>query len=153
MSQNLNRDVAEFHRKVCEITDLKEPGIPKYERCKLRVLLVLEEALELAEALGFEVYIQAKGTGHQVQVHYANRNPDLVKAADACADLKYVTVGTENELGLADKAQYIWDAVHAANMNKAGGPMRPDGKRQKPEGWTPADVAAIIFRKESSDGF
>jgi predicted HAD superfamily Cof-like phosphohydrolase len=37
----------------------------------------------------------------------------------------------------------FFDAVHAANMAKRGGPVRGDGKIQKPEGWRPPDIAGL----------
>ncbi len=38
----------------------------------------------------------------------------------------------------------FWDEVHRSNMAKVGGPIRGDGKRLKPEGWTPPDVAGVL---------
>jgi hypothetical protein len=29
-------------------------------------------------------------------------------------------------------------------MAKVGGPVRPDGKKLKPEGWQPPDIAGIL---------
>jgi predicted HAD superfamily Cof-like phosphohydrolase len=37
--------------------------------------------------------------------------------------------------------------VHRANMAKAGGPKRADGKHMKPEGWTPPDVAGELVKQ------
>jgi predicted HAD superfamily Cof-like phosphohydrolase len=34
--------------------------------------------------------------------------------------------------------------VHRANLAKAGGPRRADGKLLKPPGWQPADVTAVL---------
>jgi hypothetical protein len=34
--------------------------------------------------------------------------------------------------------------VHRTNMAKVGGPVRPDGKKLKPEGWQPPDIAGIL---------
>ena len=36
--------------------------------------------------------------------------------------------------------------VHRANLTKASGPRRADGKILKPEGWQPADVRSVIER-------
>lgn len=37
----------------------------------------------------------------------------------------------------------FFDAVHATNLAKHGGPVRHDGKIQKPEGWRPPDIAGL----------
>lgn len=38
----------------------------------------------------------------------------------------------------------VWSEVHAANMRKTTGPVREDGKRLKPEGWQPPDIAGVL---------
>lgn len=40
----------------------------------------------------------------------------------------------------------FWMEVFRANLEKADGPIREDGKRLKPDGWTPPDHAAIYRR-------
>jgi predicted HAD superfamily Cof-like phosphohydrolase len=37
----------------------------------------------------------------------------------------------------------FFEAVHMANMAKEGGPLRADGKVQKPPGWRPPDIAGL----------
>ena len=49
------------------------------------------------------------------------------------ADLVYVVVGTAVTVGIP--FEYIFEAVHASNMEKLNGPIREDGKQLKPEGW------------------
>lgn len=66
--------------------------------------------------------------------------------ADALADILYVTTGAGVAWGLL--LQYIFDEVHRSNMAKAGGEVRPDGKRLKPPGWTPPDVQGVIDRSK-----
>lgn len=38
----------------------------------------------------------------------------------------------------------LWQDVHRANMAKTTGPVRADGKRLKPEGWQPPDIAGVL---------
>jgi len=58
---------------------------------------------------------------------------------DAIIDLLYVTIGAGNALGY--DLQGAWDAVHTANMAKAGPDgkaiFREDGKVLKPSDWVP----------------
>lgn len=95
--------------------------------------------------------------------HALDDNSNLVEAADALADLLYVVLGTGVALGI--NLGPIFDIVHEANMAKypmccgqswcdivnCGNPeshdshptvlRRPDGKVQKPVGWTSPEPA------------
>jgi predicted HAD superfamily Cof-like phosphohydrolase len=57
-------------------------------------------------------------------------------------DLLCVVYGTAAEFGI-DLAPF-WQEVHRTNMAKAGGPIREDGKRLKPSGWRPPDIAGVL---------
>lgn len=115
---DVQRDVAEFHRVVCEIDDQTTPAI---RRPELRADLIAEEAEETVWAI---------------------RNGDLVGAIDGMCDLLCVVYGTASEFGI--DLEPFWDEVHRTNMAKAGGPVRADGKRLKPPGWTPPDIAGLL---------
>lgn len=77
----------------------------------------------------------------------AARQADMVKAADALADLAYVVLGTAHQMGLP--FDEIWAAVHKANMQK----LRGMGARGmvydavKPAGWIgpEAEIEAAIY--------
>jgi predicted HAD superfamily Cof-like phosphohydrolase len=131
-------DVKEFHKffghGISTVLNYLNP-----ERLKFRIMLMDEELQEYKDAM-------AQG--------------DIIEAADALADLVYVTLGTAVEMGIPfDK---VWDAVQQANMEKAVYPRHgieckllnsPDhapercdcgavlytdaGKTKKPEGWIP----------------
>lgn len=49
--------------------------------------------------------------------------------------------------GVADRfcipIRAFWDEVHRSNLEKADGPVRSDGKRLKPPGWTPPDLRRV----------
>lgn len=100
------------------------PELPSDDVTALRIRLVEEEAAELVAAL---------------------RRGDLVGIADNVADLVYVAVGTAAACGV--RLSPVFDAVHAANMAKVGGPKRDDGKFMRPPGWQPADVAGVLARQ------
>jgi predicted HAD superfamily Cof-like phosphohydrolase len=132
-THEVQRDVADFHREVCGIEDSTTPAI---RRPDLRANLIMEEAVETCEA----------STGRRIEWRYVDdepvAEPDLVGAIDGICDLLCVTYGTALEYGI-DVAPF-WDAVHASNMAKAGGPVRDDGKRLKPEGWSGPDIAGVM---------
>jgi predicted HAD superfamily Cof-like phosphohydrolase len=114
----VQHDVARFHRVVVGIPDYVRPEI---RRPELRAALIKEEAEETVEAI---------------------LAGDLAEAIDGMCDLLCVVYGTADEFGV-DLAPF-WDEVHRTNMEKAGGPVREDGKRLKPEGWTPPDIAGML---------
>jgi len=74
------------------------------------------------------------------------RKSDLVEIADACADLIWVIQGLNHTLGIPQ--QKVWDEVARSNMSKISenGKVlkRADGKVQKPETYSPPDIASII---------
>lgn len=124
--------------------------IPDEERL-LRSRLVVEEALEFAEAMGVKVTGIAdelhEHNAHTVQVELSGAPLDVVEAADALADLTYVTEGSAWTLGVP--LDDVFREVHRSNMAKAdpvtGKPnVSPDGKVLKPEGWTPPDVRGVL---------
>jgi predicted HAD superfamily Cof-like phosphohydrolase len=96
---------------------------PKAHRSDLRATLIQEEADELIEAL------QAR---------------DFYGVIKEMCDVLVVTYGCAVEFGVP--VHPFWDEVHASNMRKQGGPVRPDGKILKPDGWLPADIEGVFDR-------
>lgn len=111
------------------------PAVPPDEDVRLAVELVLEEALELAEAC-FVDDGTLSGIKRQLQNFCRNGTVGvrLPSVADALADIKYVTFGADWSFGI--KPRLIWDIVHENNMLKTTGPDDPvTGKRLKPAGF------------------
>lgn len=126
--------VLEFHRELGH-TIGERPAIGDPE---LRASLILEEARETVEAL----------LGRKVTIMVApdrTSEPDLVASIDGICDLLYVLFGAAVTMGF--DVEPFFDEVHRSNMAKAGGPVREDGKRLKPEGWTPPDLAGVLTRE------
>lgn len=114
----------------------------------LRIRLLVEEVLELAEASGVRVSASTGFIGSRrvtVEVDPV-RTPDITSMAQELADVQYVTSGAAITFGLPMGA--VFNEVHEANMRKVGPDgkvvRRPDGKVIKPEGWTGPDVAAVL---------
>ena len=122
------RDVAEFlGSNPDQPAPLSRADLLPRSRNFLWRALIREEQRELAEAMAQE---------------------DIVAIAHEATDLVYVTVGMMVESGIP--FDRVWREVHAANMRKVDPTTgevrhREDGKILKPEGWTPADVAAALF--------
>lgn len=117
--------VLDFHRAMdIPIGDQRDP---KLSRVKLRIDLMREELFELMDAA---------------------ESGDLVSAIDGMVDLLYVIHGAAIEWGV--DLDPFFDEVHEANMAKVGGPVREDGKRLKPPGWKPPDIAAVLERQKAN---
>ena len=79
----------------------------------------------------------------------AHEQGDLVAAADAIADLSYVTMGCAHHMGLP--LPDILRIVHSANMGKVPGSTARGVKQdaQKPSGWVPPEgmIALLLMEK------
>lgn len=120
----------------------EQPCIPSYPIRKLRATLILEEALETVNALGFELHPDI-GDGGEIRDWKVERGPyppDMEEIADGCADISVVTIGTLSACGMDDVP--LLAEVDAANLRKfgPGGHRREDGKWVKPTDWTPPDI-------------
>lgn len=149
MKQTIREQVLEFHRAMpCPVLD--RPQVPDDERVRLRLKLVLEEALELCEASfdreQFSVRVYLAQARDAIEGLIPSKLcVDLPDFADALADIDYVVEGARLEFGI-DGAPVAAE-VHAANMKKVGGPVREDGKRMKPEGWVGPDIERVLLEQ------
>lgn len=121
MSNDWYQDIVDFHKEVMRDSFPNYPCLPRVGYSTLRCNLIEEEINETLEAI---------------------RDADLIKIADGIADSIVVLLGTAVTYGIDMRP--IWDEVHRTNMAKKGGALRGDGKRMKPEGWTPPDIAGIL---------
>ncbi len=78
----------------------------------------------------------------------ATADPALI--ARELADVVYVAYGTAHAFGIDLDAAIA--EVHRANMQKANGPRRADGKVLKPPGFVPPDMAAALPVDERASG-
>lgn len=123
MSNDWYNDVLEF-QEATESYVGALPTVPPKAIKDLRRALVHEEMMEFFDALNGD---------------------DLPALADAAADVTVVVLGTMVSYGI--DLRPVWDLVHRANMAKAGGPRRDDGKILKPLGWQPPNVKAELQRQ------
>lgn len=139
--------VRDFHRAIGQEIS---PNVPMLRQPMLRASLVIEEAMETAFALvgstsatmlvqRILLDLQQKSARSEI-----SDRPNIIEAIDGCIDTLVVTYGTLEAIGV--DAEPFFDEVHRANMTKATGPVRADGKRLKPEGWTPPDIGGVLGR-------
>lgn len=124
----------------------------------LRGRIVVEEALEFAEALGLVITTPGHDlvTKKSVTIEIdPDKEIDLVETFDAAADLIVVVKGSTHTFGLPiDEGFRI---VHGTNMAKAPGGVlirRPeDNKILKPEGWVgPTEGLTALLRERGWQG-
>lgn len=115
------RNVREFHEAMDLPAKRRLDRNPRFADLKLRYRLIEEEFKEVKAAF---------------------IDKDVEQLSAELVDLIYVCVGAAITFGIP--LSKVWDAIHAANMAKVGGPIRSDGKRLKPEGWEPADIKGVL---------
>ncbi len=130
------------------------PGVPSDDVVRLRAKLVMEEFFELLEAMFKQDSAMEKEmieTAHRRAALAIEKLPvdvDMIEVADACADIDYVVEGGRLAFGINGKP--IADEVQRTNMAKfgEGSWVREDGKRMKPPGWEPPDIAKLLKDQE-----
>lgn len=148
--------IEEFMRQAEQVIPVP-PTMPPEEVRQLRARLILEEALETIEALGFDVI--PFQVPHQGGLEYrvvTNGKPcDVVKTVDGCCDLSVVTIGTLSAFGLPDNPFLC--AVDQSNLAKFKGDGYKDehGKWIKPSDWEPPQLKTLLaehkFPMEDND--
>lgn len=139
---NLRDNVKAFHVAM-DMWDPVRPVVPSDDVVRLRARLITEEYFETMRALfvrGF--HMQEAENCARAAINSARVSVELPEFADGLADLMYVTEGSFLAFGIDSTP--IHAEVQRANMAKIGGPVREDGKRLKPPGWTPPDIDGVI---------
>lgn len=104
----------------------EKPTFPDNNTMLLRLDLILEELVELAEACGSNILSQfgttlkdkAEIIRDNVEKNRENLKPSLVKVLDALIDIEYVNLGAVHSFGLADAFIFGFENVHNSNMSK-----------------------------------
>lgn len=143
----IRQQVIAFH-KAMEMPGQGEgpPHVPDEARVRLRAALIVEEFFETMLSLfGDSQRFACARVGLREAIGAALVQVNMPELADGLADLDYVVEGTRLEFGI--NGGPVAEEVHRANMAKVGGPTREDGKRLKPPGWTPPDIAGVLRRQ------
>lgn len=131
--------IKEFHDAVGSPVPEK-PVLPSLATLALRHRLIQEEYEEVTEAWERLTAV--------LQTNNPTQPADLTNWVHELADLLYVTYGAILACGV--DADAVFAELHRANLSKAGGPRRADGKLLKPPGWQPADVRGVIEQQANS---
>lgn len=121
----------------------------------LRLRLLLEEVLELAEALGTHVVARKKNHALTIDDLYyitqpakiENLDEALTEVADALADISYVNYGAANAFGI--DMEPIEDEVQRSNDSKIiDGYKDPQtGKWKKGKSYSPPKLKPLIVKQ------
>ena len=156
MMTTLREQLIEFHTAVDQPV-LEVPTVPDDKRVRLRAALIAEEFLETLQAMFDDNSIVDPAftkTGEmwrkiKAQLHFIIERADVVvdleAVIDGLADIDYVVEGTRLEFGV-DGAP-IAAEVHRTNMLKTTGEIAPNGKRLKPPGLKPPDIAGELEKQ------
>lgn len=123
---SLNKEqsmVREFHRKF-DVLEQPYPHLIDHDTFHLRCSLIREETDEFWDA---------------------GEKGDLVKVADALADLLYVVYGTAISYGI--DLEEIFQEVHLSNMTKSLEDRASNGKVLKGKNWRPPDIAHKLWEQ------
>lgn len=142
----LQQQVREMHKLFDQPTS---PAEPQLRMAEMRAAIEIEEAFETVCALVGTARAQTIAQAQiaivlQEKARKGQHEPDLIEAIDGCIDTLVVTYGTLEAIGV--DAEPFFDEVMRANLAKAGGPIREDGKRLRPPGWTPPDIEGVLAR-------
>lgn len=147
---DLKSQVAQFQSMI-GIAQVESPAIPSSKVVERRLRLITEEFFEVLAAA---FPSQSERFAHDRQLIYIaihgelsapdwQDNFDLPSFTDGLADLDFVVEGTRQEFGI-DGGPIALE-VYRANMAKQAGPVDDKtGKKLKPEGWTPPDIAGKL---------
>jgi predicted HAD superfamily Cof-like phosphohydrolase len=121
-----------------------EPTIPEFQTLKLRARLIIEEALELLQGLGFSLYCKGVKIEFSTLKFHGEFSPNLITIADGCADLSVVNIGTLVSCGIDDES--LLRLVDNNNLAKFGPGHYVDehGKLVKPPNHSPPDVESLL---------
>lgn len=130
--------VRQFHSAVGS-SDPLVPIQPSEAVLSLRRTLIEEESREVLEAfsqLQSASLEEGKEAGFSALVH-------------ELADMLYVTYGALVAFGV--EPDEVFAEIHRANLQKASGPRREDGKQLKPAGWQPADISGVLAAQKQRE--
>lgn len=156
--------VREFYEKYQQEQFLADDGAAASledmgnDRVDLRMKLIAEEFFELVAAVyNDQAAYELESTWNNLfsdGVTDERRN-DVVSAADATGDLRYVIEGFDLEAGIP--AEKVFDEIHSSNLSKLGkdgfpiisdGTLKPKGKILKGEDFFEPDLKAVIEGRE-----
>jgi len=152
----INKQVFAFRRANNDPISLR-PEPPEADRVRLYAGLIAEEAFETISAMygdppSFTIHKEA--TMELIQKMPVD--VDMIEVADGLGDVDYVVENARQEFGIDGLP--ISEEIQRTNMAKFGPGSwvrESDGKRMKPNGWTPPNIRGELLKqgwREPSEG-
>lgn len=149
--------IEQFMRKAGQKIPIA-PSVPTDDVIILRARLVMEETLELLEAMGVSVSVNDVSCSPPIVMKNLQfylepeRWISLADVAKEAADLSVVTIGTLTACGIHDVQ--LLKVVDDNNLDKfgPGSYCGPDGKWIKPPGHTKPDIYTLLSEQVERDG-
>ncbi len=136
---SIRDQVKAFHDKF-GIDDPSVPTVPTRAKLRLRLAMLFEEYMELADALGVESMVLDE---HMAEIWaWTPKEIDFVEVVDALGDIDYLSEGFRLSLGV--NGEPIANEIQRTNMNKTGGKTDIKGKIRKPPGWTGPEIERLL---------
>ncbi len=133
-------------RKLSRLEQFNKLGVPPKDRIQLCASLCLEEPIETVEAMGADpaLIAQMKELAAKVVASIDPAHVVMKDVADGLGDSDFVNEWARCEFGI--HGEPVADAIEKANLAKfgPGASFREDGKVQKPPGWMPPDIQAVL---------
>lgn len=121
-------------------------ALPAVDRIRLCASLCIEEPLETLEGFGAdpEIVAEMKVLAAKAVASIVRARCNIVEVADGLGDSDYVNEWARCEFGL--DGEPVADEIQRANLAKfgPGSSFNAAGKVQKPPGWTPPAIAAVL---------
>ena len=125
------------------------PEAPSDERVRLYAGLIAEEAFETVGAMyGHDGAFMAHKEAVMQLIRTLPPAVDMVEVVDGLGDVDYVVENARQEFGIDGLP--IADEIQRTNMAKFEEDSwirESDGKRMKPPGWTPPDIAGRLAKQ------
>lgn len=144
---NFQKNVSNFMKAVGQSCP-DSPTVPDNLTRVLRISLLIEEVLELAEASGVKVCLFNDDTPLSVNDFNYNIEGEvnLIEIADALADINYVSAGAACSYGL-DLEPFEEEVCRSNDSKITNGFRRKDGKWQKGPDYSPANLSPILEKQ------
>lgn len=136
--------VRDFQRKMGEPTG-DTPAVPDKVQAELRVKWILEEVMELSEALGFHATATTLDDDQfDIVLQPNGEQVNMVEVVDALRDIEYHIYGIELILGIHGASDDTFREVHRSNMDKEPLGSGEQRKVTKPKNWLPPRIGTIL---------
>lgn len=143
--------VREFHEVFGHHVSYDPNQKPDIKLRVLRVQMLASELVELCRAFGVKLKIDTTKSSNEDECVLAADDGtgayDVVEAADALGDIRYITDGGNLVCGFP--GDLVLAEIHRANMSKLGADGKPvhraDGKIMKGPNYTPPNIRKVLF--------